>query len=228
MFAKSSVTVIAGILLLSALTGCTNTNEEVTGKMSPSPTPSETSTPTPTEDEAQPLTSVLDYTQPIVLAKDDLEMEFLTIAVNSCKKAQTYGFVAKTNKGESIFRPALEGMWPFWPFEQVSIIDGKPVFGQFDVLFFNGWPSLLDPCDLEAAARNRDPDDVFLEHKVVKIDDATYSWAQHHGGHTLEPTIFKVQDGLISSYGDNEPYAAEITYGPLSEYQIGLLDQAKK
>ena len=226
MFVKSSVTAIAGILLLSALTGCTNTNNEVSEKMSPSP--SETSTPTPTEDEAQPLTSVLDYTQPIVLAKDDLELEFLTIAVNSCKKAQTYGFVAKTSQGESIFRPSPEGIWPFWPFEQVSIIDGKPVSGQFDVLFFNGWPSLLDPCDLEAAARSRDPEDVFLEHKVVKIDDNTYSWSQHHGGHTLDDTIFEVKEGLISAYGANEPYATEITYGPLTDEQISLLDQAKK
>jgi hypothetical protein len=225
MFAKSSVTVIAGILLLSALTGCTNTSEEVSQKMSPSP--SETSTPTPTEDEAQPLTSVLDYTQPIVLAKDDLELEFLTIAVNSCKKAQTHGFVAKTSSGESYFRPTETGRFPNWPFLEVSVISGNTVVGD-STLFSNYWPANLNPCDLEAAARSRLLEESYWEHKVRKIDDNTYGWAQHGGGANLDEIIYEVQDGLVSAYGANEPYAAEITYGPLSDYQNSLLDQAKK
>lgn len=228
MFAKSSAALIAGIVSLGALTGCSGPNDEASKKMSPSPSATETPSPTPTDDDAEPLESVLDYSQPIVLAKTDLEMEFLTIAVNSCKKAQTYGFVAKKSKGESIFRPAVEGTWPFWPFEQVSIIDGKPVFGQFDVLFFNSWPSFLDPCDLEAAARNSATTDVFLEHKLVKIDENTYGWSQHHGGANLDEVIFEVSGDLISGYEAVEGYPVEITYGPLTDEQISLLDQAKK
>jgi hypothetical protein len=228
MFAKSSAT-IAGILLLGALTGCSGPNDEASKKMSPSPSATETPSPTPTQNDAEPLESVLDYSQPIVLAKDDLEMEFLTIAVNSCKKAQTYGFVAKTIEGESIFRPALEGNWPDWPFDQVSVVDGKSsVPSQIQDLFYLYWPSFLNPCYLEAAARNREPDDVYLEHKLIKIDEGTYSWAQHNGGANLDEVIFEVSGDLISGYEAVEGYPVEITYGPLTDEQISLLDQAKK
>ena len=224
MFDKSSVSAIAGILLLSALTGCTNTNDEVSEKMPASP--SETTTPTPTEEEPQPLTSVLDYTQPIVLAKDDLELEFLTIAVNSCKKAQTHGFVAKISSGESYSRPTETGNFANWPFLEVSVSSGNTVVGD-STLFSNYWPSNLNPCELEAAARSRQLEESYWEHEVRKIDENTYGWAQHGGGANLNEIIYEVQDGLISGYGANEPYATEITYGPLSDYQNSLLDQAK-
>lgn len=154
-------------------------------------------------------------------------LEFLAIALASCQKAQTDGLVAKTVKGESIFRADVKGNWPFWPFEQVSIIDGKPVFGETEVLFFMHWPAIFDPCDLEAAARTRDPEDVYLEHKVTKINDNSYKWAQHQGGANLDERVYEVKDGLISGYAANKSYATKISYGPFAEKQIELLDQAE-
>jgi hypothetical protein len=227
MFAKPKVTIVTGVVLLLSLTGCASDNVETLYKKSPSPTATGTQSPKPTEDEAKPLESILDYSKPIVLAKNDLEMEFLTIAVESCKKAQTHGFVVKTSEGESIFRPAVEGIWPDWPFDQVSIVDGKPALGEYGDLFFNSWPSLLDPCTLESAARSREPDDVYLEHKLVKVDDNTYNWAQHQGGHNLDEVTYKVENGLISSYDWNKGFGVtEISYGPLTDEQIALLDQS--
>jgi hypothetical protein len=237
MLTKSTVAIISGIAVIGLLSGCASSNEQAEKKMSPSPTVTETETPTPTPTETEPEAETetenppyeprLDYTQDIVLAKNDVELEFLTIALASCQKAQTDGFLAKTAKGESIFRADVKGGWPFWPFDQVSIIDGKPVFGETEVLFFMSWPSIFDPCDLEAAARSREPDDVYLEHKVTKINDNSYRWAQHQGGASLEEMIYEVKDGLISGYQRNQTFATKISYGPLTEKQIALLDQAE-
>lgn len=235
MLTKSTVAIISGIAVIGLLSGCASSNDQSEKKMSPSPTLTETETPTPTETEPETETEAenppyeprIDFTLPIVLAKNDVELEFLAIALASCQKAQTDGFVAKTAKGESIFRADVKGNWPFWPFEQVSIIDGKPVFGETEVLFFMRWPAIFDPCDLEAAARTRDPEDVYLEHKVTKINDNSYKWAQHQGGANLDEMAYEVKDGLISGYAANKSYATKISYGPLTEKQIALLDQAE-
>ena len=243
MLTKSGVAIISGIALIGLLSGCASSNDQSEKKMSPLPTVTETETPVPTETEPETETPVptetepetenppyeprLDYTLPIVLAKSDLELEFLTIALASCQKAQTDGFVARTAKGESVFRADVKGSWPFWPFDQVSIIDGKPVFGETEVLFFMSWPAIFDPCDLEAAARSRESDDVYLEHKVTKINDNSYKWAQHQGGANLDEIVYEVKNGLISGYAPNKAYATKISYGPLTEKQIALLDQAE-
>jgi hypothetical protein len=225
---NSSIAAMAGLALVGLLSGCAGSNDQASETMSPTPTVTETETPTPTETEPEDFVYEprLDYTKDIVLAKNDLELEFLTIALASCEKAQTDGFIAKTSEGESIFRADVDGVWPFWPFDQVSIIDGKTVSGETEVLFLNSWPAIFHPCDLEASARTRDPDDVYLEHKVRKIDANTFGWSQHQGGASLNETIFIVSDGLISGYAPDEVYAAEISYGPLSVEQIALLDEA--
>lgn len=221
MFAKSSVTAIAGVLLLSALTGCTNTNDEVSQKMSPSPTPSETSTPTPTEDEAQPLTSVLDYTQPIVLAKDDLELEFLTIALASCEQAQKYGFVLSHEDGDSYFRPASTGIFPEWPFDEVFVKDGEagPAY------FKNYPPSMFSPCSLEAAARGNNADPAYLKHSVQLWASNSYGWSQRNGGSSLDEIVFQVTDGLITRFGPYNNMSKVVTYGPLTQKQLALFGE---
>jgi len=224
---KFSVVAVAGLAVIGLLSGCAGAADQASKKMSPSPTVTETDRPTPTETDIDnpAYEPRLDYTKDIVLAKNDVELEFLTIALASCEKAQAEGFMAKTAEGESIFRSDVKGGWPFWPFAQVSIIDGKPVFGENEVLFNMYWPAVFNPCDLEAAARTRDPEDVYLEHKVTKINDNSYKWAQHQGGANLDEMIFEVKDGLISGYAPNKTYATKISYGPLTDEQIALLDQ---
>jgi hypothetical protein len=232
MFGKFIVGSITGLSLLGLLSGCAGADDQASKKMSPSPSPTVTETdhPTPTETDIDnpAYEPRLDYTEDIVLAKNDVELEFLTISLASCEKAQTDGFIAETAEGESIFRSDTKSGWPFWPFAQVSIIDGKPVFGENEVLFNIYWPAVFDPCDLEAAARTREPEDVYLEHKVTKINDNSYKWAQHKGGANLDELIYEVTDGLISGYAPNKTYATKISYGPLTATQIALLDQAAK
>jgi hypothetical protein len=237
MLTKSTVAIISGIAVIGLLSGCASSSDQSSKKMSPSPTvtetetpaPSETDTPTPIETDNPEYKPVLDYTQDIVLAKNDLELEFLTIALASCERAQQDGFITSEPSGESIFRPDVTGMWPDWPFDQVSIIDGKPGFGEYDDIYRDYPPGLFYPCSLEAAARypGIDPEDVALEHKVRKISDDYYVWAQHQYGANLEETGYKVQDGLITGIGKDKKVTVKISYGPLTEKQIALLDQAE-
>lgn len=228
MHRNPSITAIATLIIVGLLSGCATSNNQAEIEMAPSPTATESEKPANTDTEIPTYTPRLDYTKDIVLAKNETELEFLTIALASCQKAQTDGFVAKTSEGESIFRADVEGLWPFWPFDQVSIVDGKTVFGETEVLFNMYWPSLFDPCDLEASARSRDPDDVYLEHKLTKVDENTYIWAQHQGGANLNEMTYEVTDGLITGYARDETYATQISYGPLTESQIALLDQAEQ
>jgi hypothetical protein len=218
MFAKSSAATIAGILLLGALTGCSGPNDEATKKMSPSPSATETPSPTPTEDVAEPLESVLDYSQPIVLAKDDLEMEFLTIALASCEKAQQDGFMLSHEEGDSYFRPASTGIFPEWPFDEVFVRDGEagPAY------FRNYPPSMFSPCSLEAAARGKNVDPEYLEHAVQLWASNSYGWSQHNGGANLDEIVFQVTDGLITRFGPYNNMSKVVTYGPLSQEQLAL------
>ena len=218
MFAKSSAATIAGILLLGALTGCTQ------GSLSG---PNEISLEGDTPSQEPPFETALNYEDEIVLAKTELEQQFLTIALASCKRAQTDGFVITdvTNDIKSIFRPSEEGMWPDWPFEQVSIRAGVPGLGQYDDEYKDYPPRLFDPCNLEIQAR-RGGGPELLEHKVVTFGGKSFGWRQHQGGANFEEVVYQVQNGLITAYQKDGTSDKEITYGPLSSEHQELLDLA--
>jgi hypothetical protein len=218
MFAKSSVNVIAGILLLSALTGCTGAPEETAKKISP----------TNPEATIPPFETALDYDAEIVLANNELETQFLGIALASCKKAQTVGFIISDTGQDhvSIFRPSATGMWPDWPFEQVSIINEVPGLGMYDDIYKDYPPSLFEACNLEIQAR-RGGGEALLEHKLSSSAANSFDWQQHQGGANFEEVSFQVEDGLISSYQRSGQARQLVTYGPLDSEQMELLDQAE-
>ena len=218
MFAKSSATAIAGILLLSALTGCTSAPEETAKKISP----------TNPEATIPPFETALDYDAEIVLANNELEIQFLEIALASCKKAQTVGFIISDTEQDhvSIFRPSETGMWPDWPFEQVSIINDVPGLGIYDDIYKDHPPSLFEACNLEIQAR-RGGGEALLEHKLASSGANSFDWQQHQGGSNFEGVNFQVEDGLITSYQRSGQARQLVAYGPLDSEQIELLDQAE-
>ena len=216
-------TQVGALFLFGALlvSGCSSDiNKE---KSSSSVDPS--SSPTATESQNTNLTVTHDYSKKIVLAKNALELEFLTIALNSCRKAQEVGFSITSGDSVSYFRPAAEGIFPNWPFDEVSLKNGVV---EPDI-YSNYFPSLFYPCDLELAARHwsNKLDDVGLEHKVDKYADNSYSWSQHQGGYNLEEIVYQVTDGLINRYGKYNKMDAVVGYGPFTPEQLALFDKVQ-
>jgi hypothetical protein len=215
---KSTKTLLLLALSATALTGCSSGGISQHEIKSPDPSSS-------SKESGNPETKFpvgLDYSQKIVLANDELGVEFLTIALNSCKKAQTDGFIVKDveAKDESYFIPSADGPWEDWPFQQVTVANGKVSMGKY----FNYSPTLLSPCDLEIQARRVEPGAVLLEHKVRRISDTSYTWAQHNGGNNLDEVTFNVKNGLIVGY-NTEDWHTNISYGPLTKAQLALFDE---
>ena len=207
------VVALATLLLSSCSSGSTTDQGIKTESPKASPSTSETTSKKPA--------TFIDYDADIVLAKDQIELEFLRIALASCKKAQEDGFIVKDYDGDvSYFLPAAEGLWPYWPFDEVTVSDGQIAFAKY----FNYPPSLFDPCDLEREARHRQAEDVGIEHKLVRIDENTYAWSQHQGGYSLEKTTYQIKNGLISGYFA-EDWSAGISYGPLTSKQLELFTE---
>jgi len=215
--------IAAAVLLTSLLSGCSN-NSETPNAQDPTPSQTETSSnnPTPSESESpsSEVTLSLDYDAEIKLADSELEREFLTIALASCKEAQTKGFVLTHQEGISYFRPASTGTFPFWPFDEVLVKDGQAG----DAFYKNYPPDFFSPCGLEAAARNENADPAYLEHKVQVWASNSYGWSQHNGGASLDEIVFQVTDGLITRYGPYNNMSNVVSYG-LSDEELRFFDQ---
>ena len=211
------LTKIGTLFLLGAVlvSGCSTAAKKTEASSSPDPS----SSPTESESEKPIVIPKIDYNDKIVLANNALELEFLTIALASCEKAQKDGFSVTSGDRVSYFRPAEEGIFPYWPFDEVTVKNG--VAGP--AAYQNYFPGLLSPCDLELEARlwSDQIDAVALEHKVVLNSDGTYSWFEHYGGYSLEETRFKVQDGLVVEYAEK----TKVGYGPFTAAQKALFDQ---
>jgi hypothetical protein len=218
------LTRVGTLLLLSTLlvTGCSSGAKKDQSSSSPDPSNS----PTDTESQKPIVIPKLDYNDKIVLAKDALELEFLTIALDSCEKAQKDGFSVTSGYSVSYFRPAAEGIFPYWPFDEVTVKNGVVGPGAYQ----NYYPSLLDPCDLELGGRlwSRQIDDVGLEHKVDKLADNSYSWSQHHGGYHMDETVYQVSNGLITRYGPYNNMDAVVGYGPFTPEQSAYFDKVNE
>jgi hypothetical protein len=212
---------IAGVLLLAILVSGCASNTDNRKSSSPSPSNSESQSAAP---KVSP-TFALNYSGDILLAKNDLEREFLTIALKSCLKAQTDGFIITDSQATTYFRPATAGLWPDWQFDEVSVIDGKASQG----IFYDYGPAFLDPCNLEIQAQRVEANAVVLEHKVTSETANEYIWSQHQGGYSLESMTYQVADGLITGYWrtDNSDHV-QVGYGPLTEDQVKLFDQVSQ
>lgn len=216
-----SIKLMVGIFLLPLLvTGCaSNTGSQSIDSPSPRTSVSESAKP-----KLSPLFG-LNYSGEILLAKDNLEREFFTIALNSCKKAQTYGFIITDSDATTYFRPSTNLTSQDWPFEEVSVVDGKVGEG----IYYNYWPALLAPCDLEIQARRVEADAVLLEHKVTSEGNGKYTWSQHNGGYSLDPMTYQVINGLITNYGrEVSADQVQVEYGPLSDEQQKLFERVSQ
>lgn len=220
MVAKS-IKLMAGIFLLPLLVSGCASNGVSQSKDSPSPSKKVSESPQP---KLSPLFG-LNYSGEILLAKDELDREFLTFALNSCKKAQTYGFIITDSDATTYFRPSTNLTSQDWPFEEVSVVDGKGGEG----IYNNYWPALLAPCDLEIQAQRVEADAVSLEHKVTSEGNGKYTWSQHNGGNSLDPITYQVINGLITNYGrEVSANQVQVEYGPLSDEQQKLFEQVSQ
>jgi hypothetical protein len=214
------LTKIGTLLLLGAVlvSGCSTAANKTESSSSPDPS----SSPTETESQEPIAIPKLDYNDEIVLANNALELDFLTIALASCEKAQKDGFTATTGDRVSYFRPAEEGIFPYWPFDEVTVKNG--VVGP--AAYQNYYPGFLSPCALELQGRewNYEIDDVRLEHKVILNSDGTYSWYQHFGGANMDETVYQVSNGLITRYGVFKNLDTVVGYGPFTSEQNSYFD----
>jgi hypothetical protein len=213
---SSKITSALTVLTLAAfmLGGCASGGSS----HEPVKTQNQSSSPQPSESPS-PQVPGFDYSAEIVLAKNDLELEFLTIAINSCKRAQLDGFMITDSDGMSYFRPSTTGIFPEWPFDEFRVSNGNPTSPKWT----NYPPGIFNPCSLEHQARGRDISQVGFEHKVTKISASQYIWAEHGGGYSLQGTTFDVKDGLIvkDTFGEGElSYSAK--YGPFSKSELDL------
>ncbi|MEI7420215.1 MAG: hypothetical protein WCK24_05065, partial [Actinomycetes bacterium] len=112
------LTRVGTLLLLGALlvSACSSGSKNDDASTSPDPS----SSPADTESQKPIFPSGLDYGSKILLAKDDLELEFLTIALASCKKAQTDGLIITDSENTTYFRPTEKDEFTDWPFDQVT------------------------------------------------------------------------------------------------------------
>jgi len=207
------------LIFVLAIASC-STAKSTDANQKPSMT-STNSPSTPTEAEKVNLEAINNMRLGISkLAKNDLEVEFLDIAFNSCKKALEDGFVIKDPDSTSYFISSADSQ--FYPFKtrEVSVTDGK-VGGP---KYLDWPPFLFDACGTLIQANFVKPSDVnylVLEHSIEKTGDGSYKWGQHHGAANLDVTTFNIgTDGLISGYGAGD-WNSEVRYGPLTETELG-------
>ncbi len=171
---------------------------------------SATGTPVATETPTETPTDM--YQSEILLANNELEEEFLQIALASCAQTQTKSLIV-VDSGASAseatyFRPGEDLLNP-----ENSFTDG-PLGDRIANRYTEFLPRLFDPCLLEQqAAYADDPNAPLLEHSVVKVSPFRYVWSQHHGGANLESLNYDVTDGLISQYStDDNQIFTEVGY----------------
>ena len=221
---KVRASITSAVLVTALLTGCSS-NTETPQAQDPTPSQSESSAkgPAPSESASSvpEVKLTLDYDAEIELANNELELEFLTIALASCKKAQQEGFVLSYDEGESYFRPAQTGIFLDWPFDEVTVKDGKT-----GPAFFNNYPpAIFNPCSLEGAARSGQAGLAYLEHSVQLWASNSYGWSQHNGGANVDEIVYQVTDGLITRYGPYNNMSNVVTYGPLNQAQLELFGE---
>lgn len=193
------------VLLLGALSLASCSTPTATPSNSPSPSVTPTETPTD------------NYESEILLANNELEEEFLEIALNSCELTKTKSlhlfYSDGTTSTVTYFRPSEEPLLPENQISENSLGDTIPG------IYNNYHPALFHPCLLEEQAVLADDLSAeVLEHTVEKISPYRYAWSQHQGGANLETTYYDVTDGLITRYSkeDGSAIMTEVSYEEFS------------
>ena len=214
------LTRVGTLLLLGALlvTGCSSSPSNKKAGKTPEPSSTET------EDQKPMYPLGLDYGSKILLAKDDLELEFLTIAIASCKKAQTDALIITDSESTTYFRPKANDENSDWPIDQVTVEKGKASAGKFN----NYLPAFFDPCDLEIQAHRAEAEAPVLEHKVERWATNSYGWSQHHFGSSLEEIVYQVSNGLVTRYGAYNNLNSVVGYGPFTPEQDAYFDKVSE
>lgn len=200
------------VLTFSALSlaGCGTSN----------PTPTASPSPTPAASQADT------YESDILLANNELEEEFLEIALASCELTTTKSLNLYDSQGNTstttYFRPSDNLLDPENQLSENALGDFIPG------IYTENLPGLFYPCLLEAqAASATDLNAELFEHSVEKIGPFNYVWSQHQGGANLESMYFDVMDGLISQYSKEQGSAikTEVAYtdfsGDIADFFIG-------
>jgi len=201
------------VLLLGSLSLASCATPTATPSDSPSPTATPTVAPTDS------------YESEILLANNELEEEFLQIALNSCELTKTKSLHLYYSDGNTstitYFRPSENLLLTENQISENSSGDSIPG------IYLNELPTLFDPCLLEEqAALAGDLNAELLEHTVEKISTFRYAWSQHQGGANLETVYYDVTDGVISQYSKEADSAikTEVSYeefsGDLADYFV--------
>ena len=208
---RSKVSLV--VLLLGSVSLASCSTPSATPSNSPSPSVAPTVEPTDS------------YESEILLANNELEEEFLQIALASCELTKTKSLQVYDLHGDgttiTYFRPS----------DNLLLAENQVSENHMGELlpttYVNNLPMLFYPCLLEEqAALVEDPNAELLEHTVEKLSPNRYAWSQHQGGANLETIYFDVSDGLISTYSKelNSAIKTEVSYeefgGDLAQYFI--------
>ena len=207
---RKRLTLVALTLAALSLAGCSTPT--------PDPLTSPSSTPSATQVDA--------YQSDILLANNELEEEFLEIALASCELTKTKSLSLYDLQGNTstttYFRPSDNLLDPENQLSENALGDFIPG------IYTENLPALFYPCLLEAqAASAADLNAELFEHTVEKIGPFNYVWSQHQGGANLETLYFDVMDGLISQYSKEQGSAikTEVAYtdfsGDVADFFVG-------
>jgi len=178
---------LIGLTLVMLLSGCASQ--------------SSTPTPTPTKSKTQA----------------EIEKEFLKIADDSCKKAQTENIIEEVADGSRIISLAKSNAYKDYSAVYIDAQGKTQVIYEMELTVCG--PGYLISMQKEA---NHDNSGEY-EHHVKLNKDGTYTWTQYsYGtGDSLESTIFTVVDGIITAA--NAPaYDYTFQYGPISTADMDL------
>ena len=185
---------IIGLALVMLLTGCASQNA------APTPTP----TPTKTKTQAE------------------IEKDFLKIAGDSCKKAQTENIIEQVTDGSKIIVLAKANAYKDYSAIYIDSKGKTQVVYEMELTVCG--PGYLISMQEEA---NHDNSGQY-EHHVKLNKDGTYTWTQYSNvmpGVGLDSTIFTVENGIITAA--NAPaYDYTFQYGPISTADMGIFKKA--
>ena len=178
----------------------------VAGCSNPKPTP--TPSPTVTKTQAQ------------------IEKEFLKIADDSCKRAQTDDVLERmtNNVPERIIVLSRDHAYKNYSAVYVNNKGEAQVIYELELTVCG--PSHLISMQEEAHHDNSGD----YEHHIKLNEDGTYSWSEHIPGEAegvLSTNIFTVEDGyIVASKSETPAYDRTIEYGPITGDDLQVLKDA--
>lgn len=183
-----------GLALVMLLTGCASQNA------APTPTP----TPTKTKTQAE------------------IEKDFLKIADDSCKKAQTENIIEQVADGSKIIVLAKANAYKDYSAIYIDPKGKTQVVYEMELTVCG--PGYLISMQEEA---NHDNSGQY-EHHVKLNKDGTYTWTQYSNvmpGVGLDSTIFTAENGIITA-ANTPAYDYTFQYGSISTADMEIFKKA--